>query len=98
MIKDKIGRSRYILFSVDGKASRVDIIHALNVFYQKKCGDGEVPWLTVYTRKYGIVKCKHVQKEKIITLLNSLQRETFKLKTVKTSGTIKKLKKEISNF
>ena len=98
MIKDKSGRQRYILFSVDGKASRSDIIHALNGFYQKKFGDNEVPWLTVYTGKYGIVKCIHVQKEQIINLLNSMQGLAFHLKTVRTSGTIKKLKKEISSF
>ena len=98
MIKDKSGRQRYILFSVNGNASRTDIIHALNGFYQKKFGDTEVPWLTVYTGKYGIVKCKHVQKEKIINLMNSIQGLAFNLKTIKTSGTIKKLKKEISNF
>jgi len=44
------------------------------------------------------VRCRHVQKEEIIDLLNSLQNEKFKLKTLKTSGTIKKLKKEINNF
>ncbi|MCD6330968.1 MAG: Rpp14/Pop5 family protein, partial [Thermoplasmata archaeon] len=52
----------------------------------------------VYTGKYGIVRCGHLQKEEIIDLLNSLQNEKFRLKTLKTSGTIKKLKKEINSF
>ncbi|RLF43802.1 MAG: hypothetical protein DRN29_09505 [Thermoplasmata archaeon] len=98
MVKDKVGRQRYILFSVDGDASRIEIIRALNASYQKKFDDENVPWLTVYTGKYGIVRCGHLQKEEIIDLLNSLQNEKFRLKTLKTSGTIKKLKKEINSF
>lgn len=97
MIKDKVGRKRYILFSVDGDASRIEIIRALNACYQRQFNDDNVPWLTIYTGKYGIVRCNHTQKEDIINLLNSLKNDKFKLKTLKTSGTIKKLKKEISN-
>jgi len=97
MVKEKSGRKRYILFSIDGDASRIEIIRALNASYQKQFDDENVPWLTVYTGKYGIVRCNHKQKEEVINLLNSLEGKKFKLKTLKTSGTIKKLKKEINS-
>jgi len=98
MIKEKAGRQRYILFSVSGNASRKDIIHSINNSYRKKYNDEDMPWLTVYEKNYGIVRCKHTKKEEIIDLLNSVEANNkFSIKTLKTSGTIKKLKKEINN-
>ncbi len=97
MIKDKVGRQRYILFSVDGSATRTDVIHAINNFYRKTHDDEDVPWLTVYEKNYGIVRCKHTKKEDVINLLNSLKIKNDSVKTIKASGTIKKLKEYISN-
>jgi len=98
MIKEKTGRQRYILFSVSGEASRKEIIHSINNLYRKKYNDDDMPWLTVYEKNYGIVRCKHTRKEEIIDLLNSVKVDNkFSIKTLKTSGTIKKLKKEINN-
>ncbi|HHH77794.1 MAG TPA: hypothetical protein ENL18_01090 [Thermoplasmatales archaeon] len=97
MIKDKVGRKRYILFSVEGKATRTDIIHAINNTYRKKYDD-DVPWLTVYEDGYGIVRCMHRRREDVVDMLNSLDTKgKFSVRTVCTSGTIKKLKEKISN-
>ncbi|MEA2054855.1 MAG: Rpp14/Pop5 family protein [Candidatus Thermoplasmatota archaeon] len=99
MVKEKTGRQRYILFSVNGGISRSEIIHAINNSYRKAYEDDDVPWLTVYEKKYGIARCKHTRKDDVINLLNSLKiNDKFFIRTLKTSGTIKKLKKEISNF
>ncbi len=95
MIKDKVGRRRYILFSVNGEASRFDLIRAINNQYRKAFDNDNVPWLTVYTNNQGIVRCHHTQQDYIIYLLNSVSTDTFSLITCKTSGTIKKLKKQI---
>ncbi|RLF64946.1 MAG: hypothetical protein DRN33_00750 [Thermoplasmata archaeon] len=98
MIKEKTGRQRYILFSVSGEASRREIIHSINNAYREKYNDEDIPWLTVYEKNYGIVRCKHTKKEKVISLLNSIKADKkFQIRTLKTSGTIKKLKKEINN-
>lgn len=95
MIKEKEGRRRYILFSVRGQASRTDIIHALNNRYRALYGDDDLPWLTVFEGNTGIVRCPHTKKEEVREVINSITTPTFSLTTLKTSGTIKKLKKEI---
>ena len=95
MIKDKVGRHRYILVSVRGEASRFDLIHAINNKYRTAFNNDNVPWLTVYIGHRGIVRCRHTQQEEVISLLNGISTDTFSLNTCKTSGTIKKLKKQI---
>jgi RNase P/RNase MRP subunit POP5 len=97
MIKDKVGRRRYVLFSVEGEATRTDVIHAINNAYRKKYDD-DVPWLTVYEKNYGIVRCMHRRKDDVVDILNSLEaNKKFSIRTICTSGTIKKLKEKISN-
>ena len=95
MIRDKVGRHRYILVSVRGEASRLDLIQAINNKYRTVFNNDKVPWLTVYIGNQGIVRCHHTQQEGVINLLNSISTDAFSLNTCKTSGTIKKLKKKI---
>lgn len=95
MIKDRVGRQRYILFSVQGDATRRDLIRAINDVSRGRA-NGEVPWLTVYTGTHGIVRCRHTRKEETIRLLNGISND-FSITTLKTSGTIKTLKQEISS-
>ena len=93
MIKERTGRVRYILFQVTGgRASRRQINERL-----KLAVPCHPPRLTVYNGGYGIVKCRHYQKDDIITFLQSLdwvghEENKIKIKTIKTSGTIKTLK------
>jgi len=97
MIREKTGRKRYILFSVEGEATRADVIHAINNAYRKRYDD-DVPWLTVYENGYGIVRCMHRRKDDVVDTLNSLgANKKFSVRTICTSGTIKKLKEKISN-
>ncbi|MFO8132440.1 MAG: hypothetical protein R6U10_00660 [Thermoplasmatota archaeon] len=96
MIKDRVGRQRYILFSVQGDATRRDVIRAVNNASRATRGEGEAPWLTVYTGSLGIVRCRHTRKEDTIRLLNDISND-FSLTTLQTSGCIKKLKRQISS-
>ena len=96
MIKDRVGRQRYILFSVEGEATRRDLIRAINDAYQAVHAEGEAPWLTVYTGRMGIVRCRHTMKDETIQLLNDITGD-FSVTTLQTSGTIKTLKEQISN-
>ena len=75
VVRERTGRKRYILFSHN--KSRREILKDMNGIY-----------LAFYSKNYGIVRCRHTQKEKVIQQLRERG-----YKTLKTSGTIKKLKK-----
>ncbi len=80
VVKDKVGRHRYILFfSPDKNFKAIKKIKFVKLAFSKD--------------NYGIVKCRHIDKEKVIGYLNRAG-----YKTIKTSGTIKKLKKYLINF
>ncbi|MCD6171021.1 MAG: hypothetical protein J7J36_01170 [Thermoplasmata archaeon] len=81
VVKDRIGRKRYILFSTGGQ-KKAEIIKVIK----------NKAYLVFYNKKYGIVRCKHTEKENIIKFLSSTG-----FKTIKTSGTIKTLKEVIKN-
>jgi len=88
VVKDKIGRNRYILFIAEG-GEKKSIVSALN--------KGKIKLrLILYNGKHGIVRCKHTDKEKAIKFLNELKIDGICIKTLKTSGTIKKLKKYLN--
>ncbi|HEC75862.1 MAG TPA: hypothetical protein ENI33_01210 [Thermoplasmatales archaeon] len=88
VVKDKIGRNRYILFIAEG-GEKKNIVSALN--------KGKIKLrLILYNGKHGIVKCKHTDKEEAVKFLNRLKINGMPIKTLKTSGTIKKLKRHIN--
>ncbi len=80
VVKEKIGRNRYILFLIE-KEEDIKFLKSENLK------------LVFLNEKYGIVKCKHTEKEKVIEFLNKK-----KFKTLKTSGTIRKLKRYIKSI
>ncbi len=82
VVREKVGRKRYILFFNKGK-SRDEI---------QKLIKGKA-YLAYHSKFFSIVRCKHTEKEKVIAFLKENS-----YKTVKTSGTIKKLKKQINSF
>ena len=83
VVKDKKGRHRYILFAVNTKKEEVI----------KKIKKAPIKIkLAFYNGEYGIIKCSHIEKQEAINFLNNY----CKFKTIKTSGTIKKLKKLIA--
>jgi len=81
VVREKVGRKRYILFLSKGK-NREEIIEMVKGKY----------YLAYYSKNFGIIRCRHTEKEKAIQFL---KKHSFK--TLKTSGTIKKLKEYISS-
>lgn len=61
--------------------------------FNKKCKDLGI-YLIRFNQKYGIVKCNHLEKEKIIILMQSIKYINLtkvNIETLGTSGTIKTL-------
>jgi RNase P/RNase MRP subunit POP5 len=99
-------RRRYILFEVEAprEVERWELIKAL----QRKASqmgfdqyeEGR-PWLTAFNDNRGILRCSHTDKERAIELLGGITEvgENGELKvvvrTLKTSGTIKKVKESM---
>jgi len=82
VVKEKTGRKRYILFFTHGRKKHEIIRIIKNRAY-----------LAFYSKDFAIARCRHTRKDEIIEFLSS---QGFK--TLKTSGTIKKLKRYINNF
>ncbi len=91
-------RQRYIAFVIeDGYTDRRGMIAAIRDEFSKKEYDKIEPWLTVFDEDRGIVRCKHTGKKKAIEILNRIEVGGGEVKTIKTSGTIKKAKKVLNN-
>lgn len=92
-------RQRYIVFIiVDGKTDRKEMISAIRERFSKEDYDRIEPWLTVFKRDRGIIRCKHTAKGEVIEILNDIQVGGGKVETVITSGTIKKAKKRLGEY
>lgn len=90
-------RWRYIGFELsDGKLDRREMIRAVRDSFSKDEYSELEPWLTVFTGTKGILKVRHMGKDRAIEILNSMKFNGVTVKTVVTSGTIKKVKKTLS--
>ena len=89
-------RKRYIAFVIeDGRTSRQGMISAIRgVFTSEEYHDYK-PWLTVFDGKKGIVRCWHTGKDIVVQRLGSIIVGGGKVRTLVTSGTIKKAKKRL---
>jgi len=89
-------RQRYIVFVIEGgKTNRGGMISAIrDEFSEEEYGEIK-PWLTVFEGDRGIIRCKHTGKENAVKILNDIKVGGGKVKTVITSGTIKKAKKRL---
>jgi RNase P/RNase MRP subunit POP5 len=99
-------RRRYILFEVEAprNVERWELIKAI----QRKASqlgldhyeEGR-PWLTAFQENRGILRCSHTDKDKAIELLTSITEVgddgelKVEVRTLKTSGTIKKVKESM---
>jgi RNase P/RNase MRP subunit POP5 len=90
VVKELRGRKRYILFTVKG-TNKKEIINLVNESDLKLR-------LIFYNKEYGIVRCPHFDKDKTIAFLQTIKINNCPIQTLKTSGTIKKLKREISSI
>jgi RNase P/RNase MRP subunit POP5 len=101
VVKDKVGRKRYIVFEVDPPgSSRRDLIRELNR-RSKGFGLDEPPKLTVFDGHHGIVACRHLEKERVIGLLQDIELiagSSVSVRSLLTSGTIYKAKKFIERI
>ena len=91
-------RKRYIGFKITGDKTNFS---ELDKTIKEKCKEklGKEPReiylkLIKFKNNYGIIRCKHTEKENIIKLLRSIEKignKSVKIETIATSGTIKAL-------
>jgi len=99
VVKARIGRKRYIIFRIDATTdiTKRDIIHTLNRSIAIKLT--QIPWVITVKNNFGLVKCNHLDKEKIIELLQSIHlvgklKIPVTIKTLGTTGTIRSARKK----
>lgn len=89
-------KQRYIAFVIEGASTdRKGMIDKIRDNFSYQEYQEIKPWLTVFTGDKGIVKCNHDKKERAVEILNSIKIGDGKLKTITTSGTIKKAKERL---
>ncbi len=85
-------RKRYIAFLTEDTMSRKEMIYHLNRIGKEI---GVRITLTVFEGDRGIVLVKHTEQKKTIDALNRYEKAS--IRTLKTSGTIKKAKMALDN-
>ena len=89
-------KQRYIAFVIDdADTDRKGMIKAIQDNFSYDEYQDISPWLTLFTGDKGIIKCDHDKIEEAIEILNSIKIDSGSLKTISTSGTIKKAKKRL---
>ena len=95
VVKDRVGRTRYIVFEIDqGGFTRSDFIRALNSA-SDAIGLRPSPRLTVFDGRMGILKLPHTDQDDVRDLLPSISEIAgmkVKVRSVRTSGTLRKAK------
>ena len=87
VVRDKVGRNRYVAFVVAPPVERSRLTAALR--------DGPVRLLLVeYDGGRGLVRCAHTAKEETIAFLNALRIGPAQVRTTGTSGTIRKAREK----
>ena len=98
--RDKTQRKRYIAFTVTASRdiTRKEFISAIRKNTKSNEQWGRIgPWLTVFEKNKGILRCIHTGSNEAILLLTSIENvgrsgEKIRVNTLGTSGTIKKAK------
>ncbi len=89
-------RKRYISFFIEGGSTdRRGMISAIRRNFSREEYEEIQPWLTVFTGEEGIIRCDHRYKERTVDVLNGMKVGGGKVRTLITSGTIKKAKKRL---
>jgi len=88
VVKEKRGRRRYIIFSGKGVSKKeiYDIIKSSDMDLKLVFKEGE----------YFIIRCPHTDKERVINLF--MKKGGERIRSLKTSGTIKKLKEYLKSI
>ncbi|MCK4445417.1 MAG: hypothetical protein KAW09_12795 [Thermoplasmata archaeon] len=95
VVKDRVGRSRYIAFEVTSE-SAINTGDLISTFKRvaNKYPDAEKirPWLIMFQKGKGIVRCSHTSKDECINLLQSIKGvggNKVGIRTLGTSGTVR---------
>ncbi len=95
-VRDKAGRRRFILFETaeETDAGMGRIISLFNGRFRELGIDRrEIRFRVVFVGDgVGIVRCSHVFKDVVLNMINWTELNGVKLKTLRTSGTLKTLK------
>lgn len=104
VVKDRIGRNRYIAFVVERKEA-VDHKEVASAILSKASAFGGLgnirPRVVFFEGNRGILRCSHLAKDKAIELLSSIDEiggKKVRIKTLSTSGTVKKVKKFLEDY
>ncbi len=100
VVKDRVGRSRYVAFEVSSK-SPVKTGDLITTFKRAadRYDDAERirPWLIMFEKGKGIIRCSHTSKDECINLLQSIKGvggTRVKIRTLGTSGTVRGARKK----
>ena len=98
VVRERVGRKRYILFALEPPTiSRKEFTKALEDSVAAMPGAGmEGLKLILLNGGRGILLCPHSRKDSIVAVLNGMQSARMRASTVRTSGTISKLKRVIA--
>lgn len=93
VVKDRIGRRRYIAFEIisDKIVPRNEVVKMIRKEFAHRYRSVK-PWLTRYNNNQGLLRCLHTGKNEAIRILNSVKqigKINVEIKTTGTSGTIK---------
>ncbi len=92
-------RQRYISFIIEGsETERRGMINAIRSEFSRDEYENIKPWLTVFEGDKGIVRCKHTGKQRALEILNEIKIGDGNVKTIITTGTIKKAKKALKDY
>ena len=101
VVKEKIGRRRYIVFHIDTIATidKKSLIYTINNRFNGSEVFRTTPWVIFIRNNYGLVRCHHLDSKKTIELLGSIRQivgvnQPVKIKTLGTTGTIKSARKK----
>ncbi|UCD92273.1 MAG: hypothetical protein JSV43_08675 [Methanobacteriota archaeon] len=95
VVKDRVGRSRYIAFEVasEKELKTGDLINTIKKVASKYDDAEKIrPWLIMFKKGKGIARCSHTARDECINLLQSIQSvggNSVRIKTLGTSGTVR---------
>lgn len=100
VVKDRVGRSRYIAFEVSPSENirTGDLIATIKKTVDKYDDAESIrPWIIMFEKGKGIARCSHTAKDECINLLRSIKSiggNAVQVRTLGTSGTVKGARKK----
>ena len=98
VVKAKVGRRRYIIFKIntDSVISKRDLIYTVNNISKQF---RRPLWVIQIWNNYGLIRCHHIDKEKTINILHTIEwvgkkKNRATIQTLGTTGTIRSARKK----